>query len=163
MLLALQSFVVIAVTVAGKSVRDGYFLSRFAKSTLPLMMCAIAVSVAIVVPLYKKLGSRYRPEVLLPCTGLFFSFSLTLFHLKLEGWTIPVLYVWMELINVITMMQLWVLASEVFDARQAKRLFPILGGGGSSAAILVGYFLSHSRRLTARRCCSGWWPASCWR
>jgi hypothetical protein len=43
MLLALHNVAVIAVTIAGKSVRDGYFLSRFDKSALPLMMCAIAV------------------------------------------------------------------------------------------------------------------------
>ena len=40
MLLALHNVSVIAVTIAGKSVRDGYFLSRFDKSALPLMMCA---------------------------------------------------------------------------------------------------------------------------
>src|SRR5688572_17913326 len=87
LLLALHNIAVISVTIAGKSVRDGYFLSRFDKSALPLMMCAIAVAVALVVPLYKKVGSKVRPEVLLPATALVFAFSLSLIHLKLEGWT----------------------------------------------------------------------------
>jgi ATP/ADP translocase len=138
MLLALHNVSVIAVTIAGKSVRDGYFLSRFDKSVLPLMTCAIAVAVAIAVPVYKNLGSKYRSEVLLPGTALVFAISLSVFHLKLEGWTIPLLYVWMEVINVITVLQFWLLASDVFDARQAKRLFPMIGGGGSLAAMLVG-------------------------
>jgi AAA family ATP:ADP antiporter len=41
-------------------------------------------------------------------------------------------------ITVITVLQFWLLASDVFDVRQAKRLFPLLGGGGSFAAMLVG-------------------------
>ena len=138
MLLALHNVSVIAVTIAGKSVRDGYFLSRFNKSALPLMMCAIAVAVAIAARLYKNLGSKVRSEVLLPGTALVFAASLSLIHLKLEGWTIPLLYVWMEVITVITVLQFWLLASDVFDSRQAKRLFPMIGGGGSFAAMLVG-------------------------
>jgi hypothetical protein len=46
-LLALHNIAVISVTIAGKSVRDGYFLSRFDRSALPLMMFAIAVAVSI--------------------------------------------------------------------------------------------------------------------
>ena len=138
LLLALHNVSVIAVTIAGKSVRDGYFLSRFNKSALPLMMCAIAVAVAIAARLYKNLGSKVRSEVLLPGTAFVFAVSLALIHLKLEGWTIPLLYVWMEVITVITVLQFWLLASDVFDLRQAKRLFPMIGGGGSFAAMLVG-------------------------
>jgi ATP/ADP translocase/HEAT repeat protein len=137
-LLALHNVSVIAVTIAGKSVRDGYFLSRFDKSTLPLMMCAIAVAVAIAVRLHKSVESKYRSEVLLPATPLVFALSLAVIHFKLEGWTIPLLYVWMEVITVITVLQFWLLASDVLDVRQAKRLFPIIGGGGSLAAMLVG-------------------------
>ena len=109
LLFALHNVAAIAVTIAGKSVRDGYFLSRFDKSALPLMMCAIAVAVAIAVPLYKKVGSKVPSKVLLPGTALAFALSLSLIHLKLEGWTIPVLYVWMEVITVITVLQFWLL------------------------------------------------------
>jgi hypothetical protein len=137
-LLALHNIAVISVTIAGKSVRDGYFLSRFDRSALPLMMFAIAVAVSIAVPLYKSVRSKVRSEVLLPGTALVFAVSLSLIHLKLEGWTIPLLYVWMEVITVITVLQFWLLASDVFDVRQAKRLFPMIGGGGSLAAMLVG-------------------------
>lgn len=138
MLLALHNIAVISVTIAGKSVRDGYFLSRFDKSALPLMMCAITVAVSIAVPLYKNARSKVSSEVLLPGTALLFAVSLSLIHLKLEGWTIPLLYVWMEVITVITVLQFWSLASDVFDVRQARRLFPMIGGGGSFAAMLVG-------------------------
>jgi len=44
----------------------------------------------------------------------------------------------LEVITVITVLQFWLLASDVFDVRQAKRLFPMIGGGGSLAAMLVG-------------------------
>ena len=57
LLLTLHNVSVIAVVIAGKSVRDAYFLSRFDKSTLPLMMVAVAVAIAFVVPLYRKVAS----------------------------------------------------------------------------------------------------------
>ena len=138
LLLILHNISVIAVTIAGKSVRDAYFLSRFHKSALPLMMCAVAVAVALAVPLYGKVASRYRSDVLLPGSALTFAASLFLISIRLEGWTIPLLYLWMEVVTVISALQFWLLASDVLDARQAKRLFPLIGGGGSIAAMLVG-------------------------
>ena len=87
---------------------------------------------------FTRLENRFRARVLVPLITLTFAFTLGLLQFRLEGWTIPALYVWMEVINVITVLQFWLLAAEVFDARQAKRLFPIIGGGGSIAAMFIG-------------------------
>ena len=58
-----------------------------------------------------------------------------------EKWLIPILFVFMEVIVSLSILQFWMLAGEVFDARQAKRLFSIVGAGGSVAGILAGYSL----------------------
>lgn len=129
---------VVAVTIAGKSVRDAYFLSRYDKSVLPLMAVAAAIVIAIAIAFFTRVERRYRSNVLVPLGCFVFAASLAALHFRLEGWTIPVLYVWMEVINVISVLQFWLLAAELLDPRQAKRLFPIIGGGGSLAAILIG-------------------------
>ena len=63
---------------------------------------------------------------------------MLLVSLHVAGWAIPFLYVWIEIVVATTTLQLWMLASDTFDPRQAKRLFGIIGGGGSLAAALVG-------------------------
>lgn len=137
-LLFLHYVWVVAVTIAGKSVRDVYFLTRYDKSILPLMAVAAGIVVAIAVAVFTRLENRFRAKVLVPLVALTFAITLGLLQVRLEGWTIPALYVWMEVINVITVLQFWLLAAEIFDARQAKRLFPLIGGGGSIAAMLIG-------------------------
>lgn len=137
-LLLLHYVWVVAVTIAGKSVRDAYFLSRYDRSVLPLMAVAAAIAVAASVALFTRVERRLHSTILIPLTCVVFAASLALLHFRLQGWTIPVLYVWMEVINVLTILQFWLLAAELLDPRQAKRLFPIIGGGGSLAAILIG-------------------------
>jgi hypothetical protein len=129
---------VVAVTIAGKSVRDTYFLSRYDRSVLPLMAVAAAIAVAVSVALFTRMENRLRSKILVPLVSLVFAASLAALHFRLQGFAIPVLYVWMEVINVVMILQFWLLASELLDSRQAKRLFPIIGGGGSLAAILIG-------------------------
>jgi len=137
-LLLLHYVWVVAVTIAGKSVRDAYFLSRYEKSILPLMAVAAAIAVALAIAFFTRVERNFRSRVLAPTASLIFAASLAMLHFSMARWTIPVLYVWMEVINVVTILQFWLLAAELLDPRQAKRLFPIIGGGGSLAAILIG-------------------------
>jgi hypothetical protein len=91
-------FSVIAVTTAGKSwgrvCPQAFWQIRRSADDVRHRL-----AVAIAVPMFKKLESKSRLEVLLP--GLLSSSpSRFLIHLKLEGWTIPLLHVWMEVITV---------------------------------------------------------------
>ncbi len=131
-------FAVVAVTIGGKSASDAYFLSRYSKSLLPLMFVAVAVAVAIFVNLYGRISQRLTPGQLLTLTNLVFAASLPAIRLRMEGWAIPFLYVWMNIIIVIMGLQFWLLAADLFDLRQAKRLFGLIAAGGSVAAIVVG-------------------------
>jgi AAA family ATP:ADP antiporter len=67
-----------------------------------------------------------------------FVFVLGATAIHISGWVIPFLYVWSEVVICITAIQMWLLASETFDPRQAKRLFGLIGGGGSLAAAVIG-------------------------
>ena len=137
-LLLLQYVWVVAVTIAGKSARDAFFLSRYNKAVLPLMAVAAAIAVALAIAAFTRLERNFRSKTLVPLVCVVFAMTLALLQFRLEGWVVPVLYVWMEVINVLTVLQFWLLAAEILDSRQAKRLFPIIGGGGSLAAIIIG-------------------------
>ena len=52
---------------------------------------------------------------------------------------IPIFYIWIEIITVLSVIQFWLLAGEVFNPRQAKRIFPLVIAGGSFAGLGAGY------------------------
>ena len=136
--LALHYFLIGAAIIAGKSARDGFFLSRYDKSLLPLMLLANAGGVSLAVALFSRLSKRRSTRVATLVTLVSFAASLLLLEAHLEGWAIPVLYVWVEVIASIMVLQTWMLAADVFDPRQAKRLFSLIAAGGSMAAIASG-------------------------
>ena len=138
LILFLQYFFVVAVNIAGKSARDTYFLSRYDRSLLPLMLAACAIAVAMVAALYSRTSRRLAPAPLLNAANVVFLAGLLVLRTRLQGYAIPVLYVWIEVIVSILALSFWLAASEIFDPRQAKRLFGLIGGGGAVAAIVVG-------------------------
>ncbi|MEE2876371.1 MAG: Npt1/Npt2 family nucleotide transporter [Candidatus Neomarinimicrobiota bacterium] len=141
LLLFLQFFAIVAISITGSSARDAFFLNLFDRSYLPLMFFAIAITMVIVITVYKWLTDGRDSVQVITAAGLFFASTLYLIQLKLQGWVIPTLFVWMEIIVSLSILQFWMLAGEIFDPRQAKRLFSILGAGGSVAGILAGYSL----------------------
>src|SRR5947208_7730038 len=56
----------------------------------------------------------------------FFSLTLLLIALKLDGLMVAVLYVWMEVIGAVVVLQSWLMTGNAFDPRQAKRLFGVI-------------------------------------
>jgi AAA family ATP:ADP antiporter len=125
-------------TVCGKAARDAIFLSRYDRSYLPLMVVAIAIAVALAVAVCSRLSRVVKPHHILATVAVVAAASMFIFQSSLEGWMVPTLYVWLEVATVILGLEFWLLAAELVDSRQAKRLFGLILGGGSLAAILVG-------------------------
>ena len=132
-------FCITGACITGAAVRDAIFLINFDRTYLPLMYILIALFMALAIEAYKKLTSNKDQINLMIIAGSFFSMSLLVFQLHMAGWVIPAFYIWMEIITILSIMQFWILAGEVFNPRQAKRLFPLIIAGGSIAAIGAGY------------------------
>lgn len=138
-LLFFMFFSIVSATITGASVRDAVFLTQFDKSYLPVMFITIAVVMAGVIALYKKLTAGQDQIFVISISGALFSVSLFLLQSNLSGLFIPVLYIWMEVVTILSIFQFWILAGEIFNARQAKRIFTFLGAGGSFAGMGAGY------------------------
>ena len=158
LILFVQFFAVVATSITGSSARDAYFLNLFDRSYLPLMFVAIAITMVIVINIYKRVTDGKDLIQVITIGGAIFAATLLIIQISLsrlftmfaagesitalpEKWLIPFLFVFMEVVVSLSILQFWMLAGEVFDARQAKRLFSILGAGGSVAGILAGYSL----------------------
>lgn len=132
------SFFTIAMGLTAKTAKDAYFLSRFEKSILPLMFLAVAIAIAPILGGYTKLAKKLAPKVMFIITTSIFGASFILSQHMIEGWVIPVIYIWVEIVVAIALIQYWGFAAESFQPQQAKRLFGIIAGGGSFAVMLIG-------------------------
>ncbi|SVC17601.1 uncharacterized protein METZ01_LOCUS270455, partial [marine metagenome] len=79
-LLFIMFFSTVAASITGSAVRDAVFLIQFDRSFLPIMYILIAIVMAGVITVYKKLTSSQDQVTLITISGLLFSVSLLFFQ-----------------------------------------------------------------------------------
>ena len=139
--LMMMFFCVIGSSITGASARDTFFLMEFDKSLLPLMFAAVALVMVTFIAIYNRIASKIDLNKAIYMSSSFFCLTLFIIMKNLEGIVIPIFYAWTDVIISITVIQFWLLASEIFNPRQAKRLFSLIGVGGSIAGISSGYLI----------------------
>ncbi|HEY7055428.1 MAG TPA: Npt1/Npt2 family nucleotide transporter [Vicinamibacterales bacterium] len=142
----LATFLYIAVVISAyllaKAIRSGLFLREYGAYALPYVYAAVPLAVSAFVPISTRLSARYGQRSVAVWTLLFFAGNVILFWYgfrTLPGRLLPaVLYVWVNCFGIIAPVQAWSFANSLFDTRQAKRLFGVIGAGASLGAILGG-------------------------
>jgi len=140
-LLFAQCLCVVGAFIVARSVRDALFLAQGTRDSLPLMYVASALAVSFVGLVYSRFADRARREMLAfgfaaGSAALFVAARLLLS--QAGEWVLGVFYVLVEVVGTLTVIQFWTLANELFTARDARRLFGIIGAGGTLANILLG-------------------------
>ncbi|MGC4115317.1 MAG: Npt1/Npt2 family nucleotide transporter [Myxococcales bacterium] len=141
-LLFLQNLLVVGAFIVGRSVRDALFLAHGTKDQLPWMYVASACAVAVVGLFYTRLADRIRRDHLAALVALA-SAALLLVVRLMTSWDLgnhvfSALYVLVEVYGGLTIIQFWTLANDLFNSRDAKRLFGSIGAGGTLANIVLG-------------------------
>lgn len=129
----------IASYTTTKAVRDAVFLSKFGLTELSYMMIGIAAVAGVFVTAYKRLTAGMGRNIVALATNGFIALSLVAMAIGLHfgvRWISWGLYFWSGVFGLVLVAEFWLLANDLFDAREAKRLFPIIGAG----AILGGLF-----------------------
>jgi HEAT repeat protein len=125
----------------GRNARDSLFLVYFGSQYLPYMYFANAVFLVFTSLIYTALMDRIDRGRLLGGLSLVFASSLIASRLVLSEhphWFFPVLYIQSQVIWYFSLMQFWTFIGELFDTRQAKRVFPLLAIGALLGMISVG-------------------------
>ncbi|WP_420460580.1 Npt1/Npt2 family nucleotide transporter [Neolewinella sp.] len=143
-LLQLLVFLIICALLIIKPTASALFLSEYGAVGLPYMFLATAVLAAIVSTGYAAALRRYsllRVSVISLVVCLLVLLGCASFiRLPLARPTVAaVLYLWTALFGVLAASQFWMMASFVFDVRQAKRLFGLIGAGAIAGGITGGY------------------------
>ena len=140
-LLFLHCFSIVGALTMGRALRDALFLAQFDKGVLPWMYVFQAFSVAFASSIYARYADKVRKDLMAGGTALFLMVSLLGFRWGVSlghRWIVGLLYVWVEILAAVGIIQFWNLANEMFNPREAKRLFGIVGAGGTAATIMLG-------------------------
>lgn len=143
--------VVVGAFLLAKPIRNSLFLAQHGPYSLVYVYAAVPVALSIFVPVYARIAARVGSRIVIVWTLVFFSSNVLLFWLGFRaragaaaergtlGWLLPGLfYVWVNCFGVIAPVQAWTFASSLFDSRQARRLFGLVGAGASFGAIAAG-------------------------
>jgi AAA family ATP:ADP antiporter len=132
----------VASFVTGRIIRDTLFLDiPDIKAKLPIMYVVASVAVAIVATIVSRIADRVSRTSFMIASIVIMISTLIASRFVIEArtqWFPYVFYVWIDVFGSVMVVQFWTFAQEVFNAREAKRLFALIGGGGVVATILVG-------------------------
>jgi AAA family ATP:ADP antiporter len=141
LVLLLQDLFAVGAFVAGRSVRDALFLAHADKGSLAWMYVASAVAVAGCGLAYAPLARRIRRDSMaLGSASVFAVLFVGMFFAERahRPWVYSALYVYVEVMGALTIVQFWTLTNELFNAREAKRLYGFIGAGGTLANVVIG-------------------------
>lgn len=134
-------FLLIAAYVVMKAVRDSLFLHKLGVAQLPLVYILVALFSGMVAWLYARFFRRFPISAQLHTTFFSGAAVLLLFRLALSSsgpWLFYALYLWVSGYGLLTVAQSWLFANQVFTAREAKRLFGVIGAGAILGGMLGG-------------------------
>lgn len=142
----------LAHQVAGKAVRDSFFLTNYPASDLPKVFMAAAVISIVMVLLFARLMSRFGPSSLVS-GGYFLSALLHLTEYRYvqhlpAAWSL-VIYFHIAALGAILLSGFWSLMAEVFDPRAAKHFFGRITGAGTLGGIVGGILAERVAALSS--------------
>jgi AAA family ATP:ADP antiporter len=135
-----------------KPVSRGMFLTKFDVDKLPGLYILIAAFGGVFAYLYSRVAVRSSLQRAVLWTMALSVASLAamwwLIHLP---WMVYILNIWVGLFSIILVSQGWLVASNLFDSRSAKRLYPLLGMAMVLGAAFGGEFTARTALLVGTR------------
>ncbi|MCW5850508.1 MAG: cyclic nucleotide-binding domain-containing protein [Anaerolineae bacterium] len=135
------------VLTVGQAISSALFLSRLSQSATAYLYILPAIFIAPAMLLYNQLAGR-RPllQVFIGSNSLLLG-VVVLFRILLltsyshDFWTLAGIYLFIEFSYTLVLLQFWTFAGQIFNPREAKRLYGLIAAGGSLANILAGLSL----------------------
>lgn len=127
----------------------GYYVLRPVRETMGVeadpeqlqwLFTATFVVMLLIIPIFGKLVSRFPRAIFVPAAYYFFAGNILIFFIlfKMLGhdvWLARVFYVWISVYNLFVVSVFWSFMVDIWDTRQARRLFGVIAAGGSAGAL----------------------------
>lgn len=142
--MGLLFFLVMAGLGFGRAANESFFIESAGADSVPLMYIVNAALMAVMAGVYSVLQERVSRYRLLVYQLIFFAASLALLHWRIRAypsgetpaWMAFAIFGYYELFLLALVVHFWTYANDVFDPREGKRAFPIVGGAGILGNIL---------------------------
>jgi ATP:ADP antiporter, AAA family len=135
MLMFAYSFLAMTAHNILKPVTGSAFIDQLGADNQPFVQLAVGLVIGVLMHWYSNAVRRLPRRRVIPITLIVIVGLLVAFWalLKATGaiWVTVSLYSLGLLLGVFLISQFWTLANDIYDARQAKRLFGFIGGGAS--------------------------------
>jgi len=115
-----------------KPVFKSKFIDQLGSDNLPYVLMASSILIGVQMHLYSSAIRRLPRRFVIPISQSVLVVLLLIFWVLLRSgavWVTVALYFFGQILGVLLISQFWTLANDVYDARQAKRLFGLIGGG----------------------------------
>ena len=135
LLMFLYSFLAMTSYNIIKPIVRSEFIGSFGADNVPYVTFAMGVLIGAIMQGYTKLVSPIPRRWLIPATQVGLAGLLVLFWFLFafvsDNWVAVAFYVVSQILSILLISQFWTLANDVYDPRQAKRIFGFIGGGAS--------------------------------
>ena len=142
-LLAMMGLAALVLFVIGilRPLRSAFALSGLAVGDF-YQVYFVSAAVVVVAPIYNYLSDRISWRRLIPATAVFFAASMVAFRLLYRpeaGWFGLVFYGWYDLLAASLVTQFYMATQIFYNARDAKRAYPVVIAAGSAGATLGAF------------------------
>jgi ATP/ADP translocase/CRP-like cAMP-binding protein len=118
-----------------KPITRSEFISSLGADDLPWVTFGMGITIGVIMQGYTKLISVVPRRWMIPATQVGIAGLLLLFWFLFTfvgaDWVAVAFYVISLILSILLISQFWTLANDVYDPRQAKRIFGFIGGGAS--------------------------------
>ncbi|WP_235297175.1 NTP/NDP exchange transporter [Portibacter marinus] len=140
-------FIIISVLLFLKPVSNSIFLSQFGIEQIPYVFIAVAITAFFFTKFYSKLQRNFSFIRLHRLILLGIAVSLLLFFVGIQieaisGFIIYAFYIWVAIFALVATSQFWIFGNILFNPREARRVFGIIGAGGIAGGVFGGYMTS---------------------
>ena len=122
-------FFLFFVTALFRNFVDTTFLKRYGPQAIPMMLLTNAILTVALFAVTDKLLKIFPDRVILSCFLIISALSAPVFDLMIASGSMvvyPVIYQLMLLIDSVLFVHIWNIAGDMFNARQGKRIFPLI-------------------------------------
>ena len=133
-----------------KPVSWALFLNKFEIDRLPYLYMLIAVVGGILAYLYTKILVKTSLQVAVTVATILCVASLLVFWVLIDAastWLLYIFSVFVSLLGIVFVSQGWLIAANIFNSREAKRLYGLLGLGAILGAAFGGSFTAFTAEL----------------